>query len=144
MSASGKLENMSQKELQQRQQAARSHGAYAFRDRGDQALDQPQRSRLEELKEQVQERDGVLQLLQERAANAVMVVEVITSHVAREVKLGVPLSDIPILRALPAFMNTAQRALRDLLTVMPDDPDVLDAQAVLEKIKGGQENTEID
>jgi hypothetical protein len=126
MPASGSKDVMSDAEMEQRQQAARSHGAYAFRDRGEQALEQPQRSRLEELKEQVQERDGVLQLLQERAANAVMVVEVITSHVAREVKLGVQLSDIPVLRALPAFMNTAQRALKDLIDLMPEDKDVMD------------------
>jgi hypothetical protein len=126
MPASGSKEAMSEAEIDQRQQAARSHGAYAFRDRGDQALEQPQRSRLEELKAQVQEREGVLELMQDRAANAVMIVEVITSHIAKEVKLGIPLSNIPILRALPAFMNTAQRALRDLLSVIPDDQDVLE------------------
>ena len=124
-------------EITQRQEAARTHGAYAFRDRGEQALEQPQRSRLEELKEQVQERAGVLTLMQERAANAVMMAELVTSYIAREVKSGIPLSQINAVRVLPAFMNTANRALAQLYAMLPDDKDVLDvgemiAQAVID------------
>jgi len=54
-------------EIEQREQAARTHGAYAFQKRGEAALERPARSRLEELKEQVRDRDGVLTLMQERA-----------------------------------------------------------------------------
>ena len=54
MSASGKKDVMPQEELDQRKHAARKHGAYAFQARGEAALDQPQRSRLLEMKDQVQ------------------------------------------------------------------------------------------
>jgi len=127
-------------ELQQRQQAARKHGAYAFQARGAVALDQPQRSRLQELKEQVQDRDGVLELMQERAANSVMVTELIFSHVAREVKQGKPLAQITILRALPAFMNTAQRALKDLIREMPEGEGVSDVDTVLQAVRRDKED----
>lgn len=123
----------SEEEIRQRQEAAKTHGVYAFRDRGEVALEQPQRSRLEELKDQVRDRTGVLQLMKERAANSVMMVELITSHIAREVKSGIPLSDIPAIRALPAFMNTANRALAQLYSVLPDDKDILDIGETIAK-----------
>jgi len=113
-------------ELEQRQQAAKTHGAYAFERRGEVALNQTGRSRLQELKDQVKDREGVLVLMQERAANAVMMVELITSYIAKEHKEGKPLSRIKTLGSLPAFMNTAQRALKDLLTVLPDDDRMID------------------
>ena len=140
MPASGTKEEMSQEELHQRQDAPRKHGAYAFRARGEEALDKPQRSRLQELKDQVQVREGVLELMQERAANAVMICELITSQIAKELKQGVQLTEIPTMRSLPAFMNTAQRALKDLVSVMPDDRDTLDALNVLEAVKDGHKD----
>ena len=138
MPASGPKETMSKEELTQREQASRKHGAYAMAAHGEKAMDTNQRSRLEELKETVQDRPGVIALMQERAANAVMLVEVLTSYVAKEHKQGTPLDKIPSLRALPAFMNTAQRALRDLLSVIPEDEGALDAARVLEAVKNGQ------
>jgi len=123
----------SEAEIEQRQQAPIKHGAYAFRDRGEQALDQPGRSRLVELEEAVQTREGALDLLRERAANAVMLTELLTSYVSQQVKGGLPLADIPVLRALPAFYNTALRSLHDLLIYSPDDSTP--ANAELERIQ---------
>ena len=131
---------MSKEEHKQRQQAARKHGAYAFQARGEAALDKPQRSRLQELKDQVQNRDGVLELMQERAANSVMVTELVMSHVAREVKQGKPLAQITILRALPAFMNTAQRALKDLIHEMPEGEGISDVDTVLQAVRRDKED----
>ena len=128
-------------ELEQRQEAAKTHGAYAFERRGEAALNQTGRSRLQELKDQVQDRQGVLALMQERTAGALLMVELLTSFVAQEHKRGVPLSDIAALGRLPAFMNTAQRALKDLITHMPENENILDAVKVLEDLKGnGQED----
>ena len=136
-----KTEGLTDSEIDQRQQAAKSHGAYAFERRGEIALNQTGRSRLQELKDQVQDRQGVLALMQERAANAVMMVELITSYIAKEHKTGKPLSHIKPLGSLPAFMNTAQRALKDLITYMPENENALDAVRVLEDLKGnGQED----
>ena len=111
-------------EIEQRRDAARTHGAYAFRDRGEQALEQPQRSRLEELKEQVRERTGVLQLMQERAANAVMMTELVTSYIAREVKMGVPLSQIGAVRSLPAFLMAGCARSRLSCTAASGNPTI--------------------
>jgi len=108
-------------EKQHSQQASVTHGGYAFQARGAAALDQPRRSRLEELKEAVQTREGALDLMRERAANAVMMTELITAYASRQIKAGLPISDIPIIRALPAFYNTAQRALHDLMLFLPND-----------------------
>ena len=131
-------------EIEQRQEAAKSHGAYAFRDRGEETLTVSTRSRLEELKEKVQDRAGVLELMQERAANAVMMVELVTGFVGKEVKSGKQLSQISALDRLPAFMNTAQRALKDLISVMPNDKDALDALNVLEAVRDGQKDERTD
>lgn len=43
MPASGTKEDMSQKELQQREEAPRKHGVYSIRDRGQAGMDVPQR-----------------------------------------------------------------------------------------------------
>ena len=129
-------------EIEQRQIASKTHGAYAFERRGEVALNKPGRSRLQELKDQVQNREGVLALMQERAANAVMMVELITSYVAKEHKEGKQLSRIGALGRLPAFMNTAQRALKDLLAVLPDDERVLDiGESITRAMNEHEENS---
>ena len=78
--------------------------------------------------------------MQERAATAIMMCELMTSHIAKELKQGVKLTEISTIRSLPAFMNTAQRALKDLVSVMPDDRDTLDALNVLEAVKDGHKD----
>lgn len=97
------------------------HGAYSFRDHGEAALDKPKRTRFVELQEQVKSRSGVLELMQEQAANTVLMCEIITSFIAKEHRAGIPLTEIPILNKLAAFQNSSQRSLRDLLAVMPKD-----------------------
>ena len=131
---------MTEDAIKQRQEAPLKHGAHALDHRGETALDTSGRSRLEELKDTVQYRDGVLDLMKERAANAVMMVEMMTAYAAKRHRDGVPLDRIPVLKSLPAYMNSAQRALKDLLQYMPDDKDVLDAVEVLEAIKSGKKD----
>jgi len=140
MTASGKIDVMSDAEIKQRQQAPRKHGVRSFQVRGEEALDESGRSRLEELKEQVQDREGVIALMQERAANAVMVTELVMSFVAKELKAGKSLSSIPIFRSLPAYMNTAGRALKDLANEMPEKKGIADAEVVLNAVKNAEEN----
>jgi hypothetical protein len=125
--------NGSKEEVEQRQQAALKHGAYAFRDRGEQALEPGGRTRLAELREQVQDRQGVIELAQEKCADSVLLFEIVQSYVAGEVKKGTPLVDIPALKVLPAFMNSMQRALATLLATMPKDS--APASAELERIQ---------
>ena len=130
----------SEAEIKQRHQSARKHGAVAFEARGEASLDKPQRSRLQELKDNVQSREGTIDLMRNNAANAMMITELVLSYVSQQNRRGVGLEDIPSLRSLPAYMNTAQRALRDLVNLMPDDKEVLDARDVLESMKHGQKD----
>jgi hypothetical protein len=142
MPASGKKEQMSEAELEQRSlagQAHSTHGAYAFRDRGEDALVPNNRTRLAELREVVQNRQGVLELMQEKCADSILLFEIIQSHVAEEVKKGKSLDNIPSLKALPAFMNSMQRALRDLISLMPSNDGAIDADKVLQAVKHAKE-----
>jgi hypothetical protein len=100
---------------------AQKHGAFSFRARGEKALEPAERSRLQELKETVHTRDGALSLMQERAANAIMLVEILTAYAAKEHAAGTPIENIKVLGYLPAYMNTCQRMLKDLLQHMPKD-----------------------
>ena len=100
------------------------HGVRAFQARGEQALTSTGRSRHSELRELVQSREGIVELLQQRAADAVMVVEMAISYVAKQTQDGHPLADIPVMRALPAYQNSAVRALHTLADMMPKDKDI--------------------
>jgi hypothetical protein len=125
----------SEAEIEQRQNAAKKHGMYGFQERGEAALEKPNRSRLQELREQIQDRSGVVDLIQENAVKAVMMVELLTSYIANQKMLGVPLDGIPALRVLPGFMNSAQRALKDVISLMPSSEGVIDAEKILAEIK---------
>ena len=104
-------------------QAARKHGAYAIEERGEAAMDRPQRSRYVELQEQLQDREGVVAALVDQAAKLLVMVEAAQSYVAGQAKAGYPLGDIPLLRSLPAFWNSANRALLAVLANLPSDED---------------------
>jgi len=139
MPASGTKETMSEAELEQRQEARRSHGAYAFQGRGEQALEPSKRSRFVELQEQITDKGGVIGLMQDRAIKAVMVCELIESYIGEEVEKGAKAPDIPALKSLPAFWNSAQRALSSLLSVMDDTDKPLD---ITDLMKGGENGSD--
>ena len=75
----------------------------------------------------------MIEIAQEKAADSVLLFEIVQSYVAGEVKKGVPLADIPALKVLPAFMNSMQRALTSLISIMPKDGTL--ANAELERIQ---------
>ncbi len=129
-------------EIEQRRNAAKKHGMYGFQSRGEAALKKPARSRLIELRGQVQDRSGVLDLISENAVKAVMLVELLTSYIYDQKTSGVQLDEIPALRILPGFMNSAQRALKDLISLMPSDGDAIDADKILAEIKKRQDGNE--
>jgi hypothetical protein len=107
------------------------HGADAYKAHGEKALDHSGRTRLMELREQVENREGVLSLMQQKAADAVLLFELVQGYVAGEVKAGTPLGDIPALARLPAFMNSMQRALTTLITLMPKEDERIDLNELL-------------
>ena len=94
-------------------QTAVTHGAYSKQ------LQPVARSRLVELEEQAGSREGLVELLTARTAKAILLCEVIESYVVEQKQRGVSLEDMPILKALPAFMNTAQRAISTLAQLQP-------------------------
>lgn len=113
--------------------AAELHGARSFKAHGEQALRPASRSRLMELREAVQDRPGVLALMQEKCADSVLLFELIQSYIASQVRAGHSVADIPSVRVLPAYMNSMQRALVQLLAAMPKDG--APASAELERIQ---------
>lgn len=146
MPASGSKDVMSEAELQQRSDAGQKnieHGVYAFRDRGQAALTDTGRSRLAELQEQVSERSKAVELLKEFTAKSVLIAELAMGYVSTKKREGVELDKIAVFRALPAFLNTAARTLKDLIALLPDDKDVIDEQAILQSLKSKAKDEEI-
>lgn len=125
---------LTDQELEQRKQAARTHGAFAIMAHGEAALTEEQKPLLVELREKVQDREGVIELSRDLAAKSVLLAEILTSYVIEEAKAGVPLEEITALNRLPAFYNSAQRALKNLLDEMPKGQP--DNSAELTRIKG--------
>ncbi|MDP1715986.1 MAG: hypothetical protein Q8L41_14695 [Anaerolineales bacterium] len=111
--------SLTDQELEQRKQAARTHGAFAIMAHGEKALTEEQKPLLVELREKVQDREGVLELSRDLAAKSVLIAEILTSYIIEEAKAGVPLEEIAALNKLPAFYNSAQRALKNLLDETP-------------------------
>jgi hypothetical protein len=107
------------------------HGADAYMAHGEKALNPSGRTRLMELREQVENRDGVLALMQQKAADTVLLFELVQGYVAGEVKEGIPLGEIPALGRLPAFMNSMQRALTTLISLMPKEDEAIDIDELL-------------
>jgi len=142
MPKNNKIEGLNEAELQQRQNAARSHGVFALRDRGEAALDEAGRSRYAELKGQVNTRSGALELLKEHAAREILMFEIAMSYIASKKDEGVDLGDIAIYTRLPAFMNTASRTIKDLIGLLPDDRDVIDEVKILNSLKDKPDETD--
>ena len=132
MPASGTKDQMSQKELHQRQEAPRKHGVYS-------KTMTPEKARtIATLQDQMSTRPGVLAVQNEQTAKAVQVADAAMAYVIKNYQSGTPLDRIPLVKALPAFMNTAQRALRQLHDMLPDDRDILDATSVLDAVRDGR------
>jgi len=132
MPASGTKDQMSQEELQQRQEASRKHGVYSKTMTPDKART------IAILQDQMSTRPGVLAVQNEQTAKAVQIADAAMAYVIKNYQSGTPLDRIPLVKALPAFMNTAQRALRQLHDMLPDDRDILDATSVLDAVRDGR------
>ena len=125
------------KGIAQRQQSARTHGIRAFEARGEDALDAPQRSRLEEIRERTHDRPGVTDLIKDRAARSVLIAEMAESWVQQEIEKGVPFDQIGLLKRLGTYQENARRALMALYSVLPNYSKMIDVTDVL---RGGQDD----
>ena len=117
---------LTEKNLKQKQGAARKHGAYAIRDRGPAAMTPKQRSMRAELIEQLETKGGVITALRDQAVDLLVLCGVAQSFVIEKHQAGKPLDEIKLLTALPRFFNSTSRALKVYLDAMPDDSEVLD------------------
>jgi hypothetical protein len=117
---------LTEADRRQKQQASRTHGVFAVRDRGQEAMTSAQRSRYAELQEQFLTRGGVVDAMRDQAVNSLLLAEIAQSYIVGEHKAGVPLDEIPLLRSIPAFWNSAGRALKSYLDNLPDDSKILD------------------
>jgi hypothetical protein len=101
--------------LEQRQKAARVHGVYAVRERGADALEPHQRGIYAELDEQLSTRKGTIEALKDAAINTIVLAQIAQSYCIDQFQQGKSLDNIALLGKLPAFWNSAGRAIRAYL-----------------------------
>jgi uncharacterized protein YjcR len=117
------------------------HGAYAFRDHGPDSLSTEKRGKYAELQEQLSTRPGAFEALKEQATQTMLLALIAQSYVVEQKQAGKSLDDIALLRALPAFWNCANRALKTYLDVLPKDDKRLDlGEAITKPIKEHEQN----
>jgi hypothetical protein len=129
--------NGTEAEIEQRRKAARKHGVDAIRRRGQAAMTPGQRGHYTELQEQLSTREGAVDALRDAAVNTIMLAQVAQSYCVEQHQGGKPLDQIPLLRSLPAFWNSAGRALKVYLETLPDDKEVLDLAEHIKQAMGG-------
>ena len=134
------MARMTKAAIEQRQQANRQHGTYAVRDRGNSAMTDGQRSRFAELQEQFFTRGGVVDAMRDHAVNSLLLAEIAQGYVIEEHKAGIPLDEIALLRNLPAFWNSAGRALKNYLDTIPDDSKIYDLAEHVQRAMGDNGN----
>jgi hypothetical protein len=97
--------------LKQRQQASRKHGEYAFRRRGDDALEPSQISALSELRELVETNPGRLELRKELTARMALICEIGFSYLREQVEDGEDIWAGGIINRLSTYVAETRRLL---------------------------------
>jgi hypothetical protein len=123
----------SKEELEQRQKAARKHGVYAVMGRGVDALEPHQRGIYAELADQLSTRQGAVEALRDAAIHTVLLAQIAQSYCIEQFQQGKSLDKIALLGKLPAFWNSANRAIRAYYDVLPDEKDILDLSESIQR-----------
>ena len=123
---------LKEKARKQRQAAPLKHGAFSKKMTPEKA------AQLAELEDQLSTRPGLVEVQRDQTAKSIQIANAIMGYVVQKHKNGTPLEMINTLNRLPAYMNTAQRALKQLYDMLPDSADVLDAEAILEDLQREQ------
>ena len=118
---------LSAKEIAQRQQSGRKHGAYSFRQRGEDALGPVQRSRLQELKDQFTSEPGRLEYRRDLAAFLAMIVELGGANIREIVENGGNIWDSSPISKMGTYLNGLIR----LLDTWPKDKSPQDITELL-------------
>ena len=122
-----------EKKLTQQQEAARNHGVYAVRDRGDQAVVDPKQiARLADLRRMAKSHDGRQELKEELLSRVVLICDLGFSELHKTVESGKSIWETPSIKRLATYLAEARR----LLDSFPKgDEKVVDAVTVLEDIR---------
>ena len=128
----GYKQTMTENALRQRQEAPIKHGVYSKKMTSEKA------STLAALEDRLSTRPGLVEVQRDQAAKAVQMANAIMAYVVKKHKDGTPLDRIPAINKLPAFMNSAQRALKQLHDMLPDEGQMLDEGVILNELRRGQ------
>jgi len=90
-----------------------------------------QRSHRAELIEQFETRQGVVTALRHQAVDTLILAQIAQSYCVSQHQQGKSLDKIPLLRNLPAFWNSAGRAMKNYLDTLPKDADRMDITDLL-------------
>ena len=101
------------------QQAARTHGMYALRDRGGEALTTEQAATYRELRAQFESAPGRLAYRQHLAAMLAMMLELGFSHLRKVAEDGRDIWDQGATKRMAVYVNSLQR----LMDGFPDEPE---------------------
>lgn len=110
---------LTEAELEQRRQAARKHGIRAFETRGEDALLPAQITRLAELRLQLRDAPGRMELRQELTARMALIVEIGFAHIAEQRARGEDIWEGGIIKRY----GTYAAELRRLLDSFGDKPE---------------------
>jgi hypothetical protein len=117
------------------------HSVYRLRDQGPDSLSSEQRGKYAELTEQLSTRLGAINALREQAIQTMLLAEIAQSYCVSEYKTGKVLDDIQLLRSLPAFWNSANRALKTYLDVLPKEENRLTlGEAIAKEVELHEQN----
>jgi len=100
-----------EKLIEKKSRANRKHSIYAFRDRGEVALDDPQRSVYIELRDQFKSEPGRLEYREHLAAHLAMMLELGFSHVGQLAEKGYPVWQSPPVARMGVYINALQRLI---------------------------------
>jgi hypothetical protein len=124
-----------EKGLAQRQAAARKHGIYAFRDRGEDSLTVENIKSLHDLRELVKSQPGREELRKELTARVATICWMGFGELQKAGQAG-HLWTSPVVKRAATWVAE----LRRLLDSFPDDSDVIDAEMVLETLEKEKKN----
>lgn len=124
---------LTEKDLQQKQQAARTHGIYAFEERGETALTPPKGAYLAELKQKLATSQGRAEYRVELAAALGTIVQMGFSTMQLEAEKGNDIWKGGVIGKLGTYVNSLAR----LLDHWP--PDVEKPKDITNILKGDNE-----
>lgn len=112
---------------------ARTHGIYSLRDHGLEALSENERELAFDIVEELKTAQGISDAIRYQASVNIILCRMIENWVQSEVASGVPMEEISLLKAYPAFSNSALRSLKAAGENIPTDDAPKNVTELLEQ-----------